>query len=289
MLASSFVSSVAALLLANGALGYISPHQLRWIERTSTDRTSSLPLSNLVKTTTASNSIPSGATALEINFSDYTSGNISSWLEDRGLKIYTQLIGGSPLTHTFTPSNVAIADGTLQLTVSAGATEDVKSAQVGTVDENLLYLKITTRAKAGKSEGVCSGLFTYHNDTQEADIEILTSYINTPSANGDVGAGLEFTNQKTGSEGLASNYHVAYPDWDPRDDFHDYTLEWTASATRFYVDGELWKEITTNVPSVPSSFIWNNWSSGNVGWTAGPPTEDNVLEIENITGWYTTA
>lgn len=56
-------------------------------------------------------------------------------LRPTGLKIYSQQIGGSPLSHTFTPDNVAIADGTLQLTVSAGAVEDVKSAQVGTVGE----------------------------------------------------------------------------------------------------------------------------------------------------------
>jgi beta-glucanase (GH16 family) len=41
-----------------------------------------------------------------------------------------------------------------------------------------------------------------------------------------------------------------------------YTLVWTASETRFYVDGELWKEIPSNVPSVPSKFLWNNWISG---------------------------
>lgn len=33
-------------------------------------------------------------------------------------------------------------------------------------------LNITTRAKSGKSKGVCSGMFTYKDDTQEADIEM---------------------------------------------------------------------------------------------------------------------
>lgn len=33
--------------------------------------------------------------------------------------------------------------------------------------DDLLYLNITTRAKAGKSAGVCSGFFTYLSDTQE--------------------------------------------------------------------------------------------------------------------------
>jgi hypothetical protein len=29
--------------------------------------------------------------------------------------------------------------------------------------------------------------------------------------------------------------------------------------------------------------------NSNVGWTAGPPTKDNVLEIDSISEWYTTA
>ena len=94
-------------------------------------------------------------------------------------------------------------------------------------------------------------------------------------------AGLEFTNQATKAGGQSTNAAVPYP-WDPSEDFHDvgltfhtaakarpklitplqYTLEWTKEATRFYVDGELWKEFTTNVPFKPSAFIWNNWSNG---------------------------
>jgi hypothetical protein len=142
------------------SLSHIHVPQLRWIERTSSDRISSLPLSNLVKTTANASGIPSGATAINLKFGDYISGNISAWLGDRGrpysssfrapsaeadpfqpfhsskgLKIYSQQIGGSPLSYTFTPDNVAISDGSLQLTVSAGAVDDVKSAQVGTIGE----------------------------------------------------------------------------------------------------------------------------------------------------------
>lgn len=103
--------------------------------------------------------LPAGATALNIDFSDYssTSASVESFLLDHGelpfscvsfsrtprshhdpspgLKITTRLIGGTPFTHTFTPDNVNIAEGTLQLTVSAGAVDDVKSAQLQTVGE----------------------------------------------------------------------------------------------------------------------------------------------------------
>lgn len=43
-----------------------------------------------------------------------------------------------------------------------------------TVD-NILYGKITTRAKAPSVAGVCSGWFFYKDDSQETDIELLSS------------------------------------------------------------------------------------------------------------------
>ncbi|ORY90234.1 concanavalin A-like lectin/glucanase domain-containing protein [Leucosporidium creatinivorum] len=232
--------------------------------------------------------VPEGANVIKVDFGDYTSGTTSDFLAKYNLHISAYSVASEPITHTFVPANVGIKDGKLELTVSsAGSASDVKSAEIFTEVDNMLFLNITTRAKIGKSKGVCSGFFTYLNDNQESDIEFLTSYI-TDTYGDAVPAGLEFTNQALKEGGKSTNTAVAYP-WDPTADFHDYTLEWSSDATRFYVDGVLWKELTTNVPTKPSSFIWNSWSSGDPYWSAGPPTEDNVLQIESIVGWYYTA
>ena len=68
---------------------------------------------------------------------------------------------------------MAIKDGALQLTVMAGSVDgDVSSAEVSTAEDSMVSLNITTRAKSGKSAGVCSGFFTYMDDSQEADFEM---------------------------------------------------------------------------------------------------------------------
>ncbi len=90
-----------------------------------------------------------------------------------------------------------------------------------------------------------------------------------------------------------------------------YTLVWSASAVKYYFDGQLVGTLNTNVPSQPSSFLWNSvsthshhctaeyklisrhlflqWSGGNVKWTAGPPTQDAILRIKKIDLTYQTA
>jgi beta-glucanase (GH16 family) len=46
---------------------------------------------------------------------------------------------------------------------------------------------------------------------------------------------------------------------------HEYRIDWTPTFTAFYVDGVLQKKYTTNVPSAPGPWLWNNWSNGSPG------------------------
>lgn len=71
------------------------------------------------------------------------------------------------------PENVFIKNGALNLKVNKGARghAGVKSAEVGTLEDQITSCKITTRAKAGRSPGVCHGFFTYYDDTQVGAID----------------------------------------------------------------------------------------------------------------------
>lgn len=92
------------------------------------------------------------------------------------------------------------------------------------------------------------GFFFYSNDTQETDIEILTSDL------GDV----RYTNQAVNGSYDASEMSSASPS-DVTEAYHAYRLDWTKEATKFYIDGVLKASITDNVPSVPGFWMWNNW------------------------------
>ncbi|KZP02974.1 glycoside hydrolase family 16 protein, partial [Athelia psychrophila] len=88
------------------------------------------------------------------------------------------------------------------------------------------------------------------------------------------------TNQAATVGGTETNSAVGYG-FDPTAAFHD-----TPGLTEYYVDGQIKASYTTNVPSVASSFILNNWSSGDPNWSAGPPTADNIVRIQSVTGYY---
>lgn len=69
---------------------------------------------------------------------------------------------------------------------------------------------------------------------------------------------------------------------------HEYRIDWTAGFTAFFVDGVLKQKYTTNVPSQPGTWLWNNWANGDKGWSVGPPKKDSVLKIQKIEMFYNT-
>ena len=110
------------------------------------------------------------------------------------------------------------------------------------------------------------GFFFYQSDNQEIDIEYLTDKASTANNNATYSSKngmpipLWYSNQpvNANAKGTAS---TAAPPWDVTA-AHEYRIDWTKTYTAFYLDGVLQKKYTTNVPSNPCSFIWNNWANG---------------------------
>ncbi|GAA6040997.1 hypothetical protein JCM8097_000531 [Rhodosporidiobolus ruineniae] len=230
---------------------------------------------------------------LSVDFGDYpTSGepDMEQWLANEGLLVSDQTIGGT-IEHTLTPDNVDIQDGALRLKVTGqSGNGTVLAAQIAAAADDILYGTFSVVTKASPVAGTCQGIFTYADDNHEVDIELLSSYYTTGYENEDgaVSAGLEFTNQPLTTTVGETNTVVPYG-FDPTADFHEYTIEWTPTYSKFHVDGELKTTFTTNVPSKASQFMLNNWSNGNVLWSAGPPTEDSYFLVKSIDLKYTTA
>ncbi|GAA5845144.1 hypothetical protein JCM11251_008009 [Rhodosporidiobolus azoricus] len=235
---------------------------------------------------------PLVGTSLLVDFSTYTgssAADLSSFLSSHGLRVSTSFIESSPVTHTFMKENIGWKEGALSLKVTgqtAGGKEDVKSAEFSTTD-SILYGMVTTRARASPVEGVCHGFFYYADDNHEVDIELLSSFY-TKGKGDAVAAGCQFTNQALVPGDKVTSKAVPYG-FDPTTDFHDYTIEWTADATTFSLDGEVVATLTENVPTTPMPMVWNSWSSGGENWSAGPPTEDSYLLIAAIAANWTVA
>lgn len=106
--------------------------------------------------------------------------------------------------------------------------------------------------------GAVFGLFFYHNDTQETDIEILTR---------DATNQIRYTNQPDYDDELHSvipgaSTELTMPHDHVVTEWLDHRLDWFDGVTRWYIDNELVLTKTQNVPNTPCTVFMNLWSNG---------------------------
>lgn len=115
----------------------------------------------------------------------------------------------------------------------AQASGKFRSGSVST-NEKFTYGKFVTRMKAPNKKGTVSSFFTYydapegHDDWNELDIEVVPSVEHNPFS----------TNIIFGGDGLdKSESHEYISDFDPKEDWHTYSLEWTPDYISWSIDG----------------------------------------------------
>lgn len=193
------------------------------------------------------------------------------------LIISTYPIGSSPYTQLYTTSNVAIERGTLQLKVPGGQTASpILGSEISTQVEDILYGSVRTTMKASTVAGTCHGAFFYKDNNNEMDIEVIT---------GDTFKGLHYTNQRANGNTENSTHPITLPS-NATTDFLEHRIDWVPGHTDFYLDGTLQASFTENVPFTAGTWLWNNWSDGDPGWTGAPPLEDSIMEISKIEMYY---
>ncbi|KAG6807665.1 hypothetical protein H0H92_006756 [Tricholoma furcatifolium] len=207
-----------------------------------------------------------------IDFSTVTAGgDASSLLSSYGISISDYSVSSTPVAHTFTPDNVALGTGSLEMTVSAYTGSGAVISSEIVTNELFEFGSVRTVLQSSTTPGVVEGNFFYLNDNEEIDFEILTSTTLTASA--DVPAGIWATNQPENPP-QAQRSHLASI-------LHKASM-WGSNATTFYIDGVQQAQLTTNVPNAAGHWIWNVWSSGDPEWSNGPPTADSVTYIQSI-------
>ncbi|KAG9118925.1 hypothetical protein FRC07_006305, partial [Ceratobasidium sp. 392] len=216
--------------------------------------------------------------------SDFTSGwqaqlqknfRISTWPEDHD---------DVPYGIQYTESNVYGYNSGLGMKVSAfpkGSTGRVQTAEIASLREDILYGSFRMRAIVPTVPGVCFGFFTYQSETQEADIEFLSSdaeYYRT----------MHLTNQPgliNGDTDPDASKTVVVTDGNKQVDFtafNEHRLDWLKPSTSYYYNGVKKQTVSKNSPSVASALLVNVWSDGGPLWTKGPPTQDAIANIYYI-------
>ncbi|KAJ4138788.1 hypothetical protein NW768_002661 [Fusarium equiseti] len=119
-----------------------------------------------------------------------------------------------------------------------------------------MSLRVYARISGGP--GAVAGFFTYYNDTQETDIEVLTKeeedrvqFSNQPTENKTTWTTIPGSTHNETRSG-------SYRDWTV------YRLDWLREQglTAWYIDGRLMKTSEMHVPVTPSTVYINMWSNG---------------------------
>ncbi|KAJ7505216.1 concanavalin A-like lectin/glucanase domain-containing protein [Mycena galericulata] len=157
----------------------------------------------------------------------------------------------------------------------------VKCAEIFTERSDILYGSFRMRAQVPSVPGVVFGFFTYISDTQEQDIEFLSSdtdyyqhvyYTNQPGQlpNGDTDPAAAKSVVVAGADFTTFGVHLI--DWLPSETIYSYAGANNGSTTT----------ITKNVPTTPSEFVLNVWSNGDPNFSKGPPTADAIATVQYV-------
>ncbi|KAJ7134784.1 concanavalin A-like lectin/glucanase domain-containing protein [Mycena epipterygia] len=179
----------------------------------------------------------------------------------------------------------------------------VHCAEIFTQRSDILYGSFRMQAQVPDVPGVVFGFFTYISDTQEQDIEFLSSdsdyyqqvhYTNQPgqlpNGNPDTNAakdvevpGADFTYEPFTES--RSKLTVQYCRT-----FGVHRFDWLQSETIYSYAGNAddgapitsTTTITEHVPTTASEFILNVWSNGDPGWSKGPPMADAIATVQYV-------
>ncbi|KAJ3788302.1 concanavalin A-like lectin/glucanase domain-containing protein [Lentinula aff. detonsa] len=165
----------------------------------------------------------------------------------------------------------------IQASAHTSGSSSVHSGEIFTERSDLLYGTFRMRAVVPTVPGVVFGFFSYESDTQEQDIEFLSSDDNSHQH-------VQYTNQPGTINGEVDN--DAYRDVDVSGAnftaFGEHRFDWLETATEYYYNSNLTATITKNVPTSPSEIVLNVWSNGDPEFSQGPPTSNATATVEYI-------
>ncbi|PBP25295.1 glycoside hydrolase, family 16 [Diplocarpon rosae] len=183
-------------------------------------------------------------------------------------------------------------DPGLQLSVQAGVSQDgfTSCAQMNSVRDDMLWGSYRALLKLPLVSGTCSAFFWYFNDSQEIDMEILSSqfYKN----NNTFLINLVHQSPQSASQGfsvIGKDYEVADLPFDPTSGFHEYRIDYLPDQIIFYGDGQVIGFMNSTVSPQPGHLILTHWSNGDKGWSGGPPVEEAVLSVAYVKAYFNSS
>lgn len=224
---------------------------------------------------------------MDFTSSSWTLDKLSSYFRISESTIYRNATAN--YARVFSPDQVRFGSGGLHLTVSPPATQTKGSAVpcggIYSLNEDFGYGSYHFVGKPAAVPGVVNAFFAYESDTQEIDLE----YISTQDASA------QFLRETTkpqiytnGSPDPATYKTDSFSGTTPSSAFHEWAFKRTAKDVTFSLDRKGSNKITTNVPTARTLLAINTWSDGG-SFSHGPPTSDATFVAQQVWGLYNSS
>ncbi|KZF26522.1 glycoside hydrolase family 16 protein [Xylona heveae TC161] len=165
----------------------------------------------------------------------------------------------------------------------------VGTAEVASQRDDILYGSFRIAMKLSGTPGTCGAFFWFFNNTQEIDIEFLSSELNSSSSP----VNLVLQSPESARAGYDASHTTTFRLYElpfrPDEDYHEYRFDWLPGKVSFYADGHWLWDSSDAVPTKPGHLIMNHWSNGNSKWSRGPPTEDAFLSISYVKAYFNSS
>jgi hypothetical protein len=194
-----------------------------------------------------------------------------------------------PMSNSFGNVYLGEEDNSTFLSLRTSRLDDhMTASEIENQQKNLMHVSMRMYGRVVGDAGAVAGFFTFYDDSNESDIEILTRdpkdqtrYTNQPSVDKQ---GNEITAASTGPTGLA-----------PWDEWQMHRIDWLPKNSYWYLNDKQVAANTYSVPRKPSFLVLNMWGDGGEwsgNMTVGDQAEFQIQWIEmtfNTSGPYTGA
>ncbi|KAI9733210.1 MAG: hypothetical protein M1818_007328 [Claussenomyces sp. TS43310] len=184
-------------------------------------------------------------------------------------------------------------DPGLQLYVRGGIPTDgyVPTSQLDSTRTDLLWGSYRAAMKLTDVPGTCGAFFWYFNDSQEIDMEFLSSEFNAGINSFPVNLVMQSSKSAAqGYQNIGKNFIVANLPFDPTRGYHEYRIDFIPGNVIFYADSHVLANMNTSaVPTEAGHLILEHWSNGGSGWSYGPPVTDAVLAVSYVKAYFNSS
>ncbi|KAJ3342507.1 hypothetical protein HDU91_000532 [Kappamyces sp. JEL0680] len=166
----------------------------------------------------------------------------------------------------FDPAQVSVVPQGLSLTVTyTPGSENIKGAQLESFAQNILFGTFRVVMQLPTIPGTCASLFWFLDNTQEIDMEFLSSSTRKNRAP------YSYYGTQTGQENQVDNPNA----WketptvaSQTNSFNEYRFDWSSTKVDYFLNGIKMQTSTEGVPQNPGLVVMNHWSTGAIGWEA---------------------